>query len=351
MMALIPLLLIIVTGVIWGGVAIHKNDSGYLTTHGIATLIILLFLIHPTLIKVMFSVFSCREIEHGEAYLIENLEIHCWQLEHATYAICVGLSSIITWGIGCPAACLIALVKYRKQLKEIPIRVRFGFLFNGYSDSQYYWEFVILYRKIFIICCSVFLKAISIPVQALCVLILLIISLHIQNQIQPFMSSDLNQMEFRSILVATVTIYSGLYFLTQDLDQSTKLILFITMIVANLYFFIYWCSKMFQAGIDIAKQKLPCFYVTKVEEKDSDFISRKAPQDTTTFTFYEPQKVKAVVEAPLKFASMKDFYLHQLDKPLLSRNIFFSKRLPKMHEVEDMMSPGARGASSKRNLR
>ena len=74
-MALIPLLLIILTGIFWGALAIHKHDSSYLTTHGVATCVILLFLIHPTLIKIMFSAFSCREIENREAFLNENLEI------------------------------------------------------------------------------------------------------------------------------------------------------------------------------------------------------------------------------------------------------------------------------------
>ena len=53
----------------------NNHDSSYLTTHGVATCVILLFLVHPTLIKIMFSIFSCREIENGELWLNENLEI------------------------------------------------------------------------------------------------------------------------------------------------------------------------------------------------------------------------------------------------------------------------------------
>jgi hypothetical protein len=63
-------------------------------------------------------------------------------------------------------------------------------------------------------------------------------------------------MEIRAIIVATVTIYCGLYYLTDDLDEPSKILLFVCMVVANVYFLIYWCRKMFGAGIYLAREKL-----------------------------------------------------------------------------------------------
>ena len=65
-------------------------------------------------------------------------------------------------------------------------------------------------------------------------------------------------MEIRAIIVATVTIYSGLYYLTNDLSNSSKIVLFIVMVVANLYFLIYWLIKITGAGIDVAREKISC---------------------------------------------------------------------------------------------
>jgi len=89
------------------------------------------------------------------------------------------------------------------------------------------------------------------------------------------MSSSLNQMEFRSILVATVTIYCGLFYLTEDLDETTKIILFATIIIANFYFLLYWLAKMFEACIDLAKKKLPCFYIGNNNDVRNSFITAK----------------------------------------------------------------------------
>jgi len=73
------------------------------------------------------------------------------------YSLFFALPGIIVWGIGIPAVCLYALQRKRRELDKLSTRLKFGFLFNGFNYKHYYWEFVILYRKIFIISCSVFL--------------------------------------------------------------------------------------------------------------------------------------------------------------------------------------------------
>ncbi len=50
-------------------------------------------------------------------------------------------------------------------------------------------------------------------------------------------------MEIRAILVAFVTIYCGMYYLTDELNAESKIILFIVMVIANLYFLIYLVSQ------------------------------------------------------------------------------------------------------------
>lgn len=123
--------------------------------------------------------FSCKEIADGEYWLVENLEIRCWDSKHFFFAIFVALPGIVVWGVGIPGICLFFLRRLRKKLDYISVRLKFGFLFNGFNKSHYYWEFIILYRKILVICCSVFLATLSIPIQALTVMVILLLSLHI----------------------------------------------------------------------------------------------------------------------------------------------------------------------------
>lgn len=108
-------------------------------------------------------------------------------------------------------------------------------------------------------------------------LVILIFSLHIQNQIKPFKLYELNQMEIRAILVAFVTIYCGMYYLTDELNDASKIILFIVMLLANLYFLVYWCVKMGGAGMNIVREKVSCLKriirANKIEDGYDDSLT------------------------------------------------------------------------------
>jgi hypothetical protein len=61
-------------------------------------------------------------------------------------------------------------------------------------------------------------------------------------------------MELRSIIVASVTIFCGLYYLTGDLGEIAKVLFFLVMLLANLYFLSYFASNLFRAlAVKLAK--------------------------------------------------------------------------------------------------
>jgi hypothetical protein len=149
---------------------------------------------------------------------------------------------------------LLYLVRNRKELSEINTKLRFGFLYNGFKKSKFYWEFVIMLRKILIICIVVFIGNQSIPIQALTLALLLLNFLVFQYLTRPYASDELNQMELRSILVASVTIYCGLYYLSKDLGGVAKVLFFLVMLLVNLYFLSYFASNLFRAmAVRLAK--------------------------------------------------------------------------------------------------
>lgn len=49
----------------------------------------------------------------------------------------------------------------------------------------------------------------------------------------------LNELEKRSILVAAVTMYCGLFFLSVDLHDTSIALLITVIFVINLYFIVY----------------------------------------------------------------------------------------------------------------
>ena len=65
------------------------------------TIINLLFLVYPTILKVCFSLFACTDIE-GISYLDVYMQDECWEGDHWTYATAVAIPALILWGIGLP---------------------------------------------------------------------------------------------------------------------------------------------------------------------------------------------------------------------------------------------------------
>ena len=118
-------------------------------------------------------------------------------------------------------------------------------------------------------------------------------------------------MESRSIFVATITIYCGLFYLTEALDEYTKIILFVVIVCANVYFLLYWCTKMFQVCLNMAKKKLPCLSKNDCEENKGTMTELEIDM-SVTFANEQPYE-KPENEKTLSFESMKDYYLYYLD--------------------------------------
>ena len=230
--------------------SIYKNEL-------VTTMIILFFLVHPNIVKLMFSVFSCREIEGKDYWLIENLDTQCWDEKHTFYAFAVALPCIIVWGLGTPTFIMFVMYRNRRDLTKISFKVKYGFIFNGYRAPCFFWEFFIMYRKIAVICLAVFFSTISVPVQALTCLFILLISFDLQKRFKPFKVDHLNEMEERAVLTATLTIFCGLYYLTDHLEEPTKIFFFVVMVTVNVYFLSYWLFHMCNALKSLAIQKIP----------------------------------------------------------------------------------------------
>ncbi|CAG9320353.1 unnamed protein product [Blepharisma stoltei] len=269
-MALLPLFLALITMIFWTVYYLFVKDRKYLKNKFIGSLVVQLFLIQPSLVRYNFSAFNCMEIEPGSYYLKSDLIIQCWDSEHTLYSITVALPSILIWCIAIPALCLWHIHLQRDRLNTIELKLQFGFLYLGFRDKTHYWEFIILYRKILIICCSVFLGSISIRVQALTVFFFVLLFFFFHQRITPYKTEQLNSLEKKSILVSGITIYCGLYYLTEELAYSSRVILFVIIVSINLFFMAQWMSSMTGIGLWILYSKFRWLRVlmhgTRMEE-------------------------------------------------------------------------------------
>ena len=232
---------------LWG----KLRHSTHLKEKIIGSVVVQLFFFQPSLVKYNFSMFDCMELAPGQSYMTGDMSIQCWQSEHLAYSLGLVVPSIAIWCVGIPLILLWSLFRHRNKLGDIEEKLKYGFLYKGFKSDRFYWEFLTMLRKMLIICTSVFLKNISVPIQALVTFIIILISYILNEKCSPYNVHQLNAMEIKSIIVSAVTIYSGLFFLTGNLNQEMKLLLFVGMVLSNITFLSYWIYYTF--GFYIAK--------------------------------------------------------------------------------------------------
>lgn len=86
-----------------------------------------------------------------EKRVYDDLEIICYHGAHKLWALGVAFPSLVVWGLGVPFFAFVLLSRKKNKLKVLEVKERYGFLYNGYKHEFYYWEVILMYRKILIV--------------------------------------------------------------------------------------------------------------------------------------------------------------------------------------------------------
>ena len=154
--SVLPFVLLFLSTAFWSIVACIRKRKDYLKRELVTTWITVMFLIHPNVVKTTIALLSCTEIDTNEWWLTDEQNIRCWDDEHIWFVTRISLPALLIWGLGIPCISFVFLFKNRKNLLSEESQLKYGYLFMGYKRSRYYWEFVIVYRKILIAIVSVF---------------------------------------------------------------------------------------------------------------------------------------------------------------------------------------------------
>jgi hypothetical protein len=157
----LPLVLFFLALITWIGICAIEQNWKYMKREFFTTIVVLFFLFYPNIVRALFSIFSCKFISDHGWFISSNLIVQCYTSSYLKFSLLIGLSGIILWALGVPTLVLVLLIKRRNQLSRDTNRVIFGFLYNGYKRSRFFWEIVIAYRKIAIICATVFMNQLS----------------------------------------------------------------------------------------------------------------------------------------------------------------------------------------------
>ncbi|CDW71354.1 UNKNOWN [Stylonychia lemnae] len=289
MLGILPFVCALATIIFWRVFKIIKKTEIGIRSRLISTMVIVLFLIHPSIVQYMFLDFKCMDIE-DESRVVSDLEVICWSAQHRILSFFVAIPSIIVWGLGIPAFALLMMYQVSNNLSSIDSKERYGFLFRGYKEEFYFWEILNMYRKMTLIFIAVFVKNIGVIAQALIVFVILIVQVYsmfkkcsyrfliVNLKKKPYITIELNNLELLSLVTSMITVYCGLFFIADKpadwikenpeysqgsiaLSDSSMLVLFIIIVIANLIFLVYWLFCMFNEIRLKIRNKFPKIYL------------------------------------------------------------------------------------------
>ena len=213
------------------------------------------FLSWPTIIEKTLDIMNCERIGNNY-YLIKDMSVECYNETHYLYLI-IGYIALGIYGIGIPLMGFRMLYKYRYRLFDMQNRydgsTPLSFLFLGYRENRWYYEFIIMGKKAGLILLSVFLR--NYPrYQIIGASLLVQVSFFLHIFLKPYDTITsygiiCNKLESISLLSLVMTLSTGLFFGTVDSGYQLGVfedVLIISLILSNggitLYFLLYFIT-------------------------------------------------------------------------------------------------------------
>jgi hypothetical protein len=124
------------------------------------------------------------------------------------------------------------------------------FVYKGYRAEYYYWEFIIIIKKFFLIFIGSFTEFFDTDSKATVLLIVVSIFLLFQTRIKPYESQYLNNIEFLSLLVTFLSANVGIMLYSDDMKKISFFFL-IGLISFNSVFILYWMYVFYKHQKDV----------------------------------------------------------------------------------------------------
>eukprot|EP00803_Ostreobium_quekettii_P002180 evm.model.scf_1521.1 EVM.evm.TU.scf_1521.1 scf_1521:4755-16016(-) len=181
------------------------------------TISAILFLMYPAWSRAVLSIMDCVSVDSNDSgvpyvdhahavgsYWAMGTRSKCFRGEHlvlASILVPIGLLfvSFPLW--------LSALLRRHKAAEDF--RRKYGFWYAAYKHDSFYWESVVLTRKLLMVVVLVFGDSLAVQKQNIVVLGALIVAFGAHVWRQPFEGEDVNMLESLSLTASFMTFFLG----------------------------------------------------------------------------------------------------------------------------------------------
>jgi hypothetical protein len=281
----------------------------------VTAVIITLFMVHPSIVTQTFAMLNCKTLGAGsdDNFLVEDMSQRCWTSKHVQWVLFVAVPMLIFYVFGMPLFVLYRLYKNRTELTKTNFAAinrnvvqRYHFLFKGYEPEFYYWEIVIMIRKVLLVCITVFFSY-DIQVQSLLATLLVVTSLCVHTLACPYITDEMDGLEMLSLFTSFCTYFFG-QFLFLDIGPIGKMSITVIIVLSNLLFIVvvslmaFGMLRAMAISFGHSVRRAICCEKPDRQHKD-DEIQKGVPQDVNEFN-------KKDIEQPIDNANINPAYTY-----------------------------------------
>lgn len=258
-----PMALLIGATIVWGFITCfgsmqkrlgrqNSTNRNSLLENVVITTFVILFQTYPSVSRALLSILDCKDVDHDSAeyamavgnYWLIDTELQCFEGKHWILTA-IFFSYGLGFVVGVPLALFIFLFLFnsRGRLYTKYFDRVYGFLYRAYNQEHYFWELVILMRKLFVALITVYGDKLAVHRQNMLILGVLVISLFSQVLSKPFAEPTLNRLEVASLSVSIATFFLG-SFLSGEAPSWWKILCSTIVVATNVLLILWFIGEM-----------------------------------------------------------------------------------------------------------
>ena len=219
-----------------------------LKDYTILSIVLMLFLFYPTLVKLTLSMLKCPSVGHeGYMFLMADLQEPCFIGRHKAYIFLLTIPQLVCYVLGLPLIAAILIFRNKEHLYKSRFSTRYSLLYIGYRKDREWWELIIALRKIAVVSIGTFGTVMGVvDLQAFIALGTVFISIVLHLIFQPFDTATkngkrLHNLEFIALCVCWFTFWGGLLFFlghekSGSVHKNVLIMTTILLVIANCSF-------------------------------------------------------------------------------------------------------------------
>lgn len=229
-----------IIAVVWSKIcgATGKAENNTMSVN-IGMQILVCYLLIPGVSHILFSAFSCLDLQENETRVYHDLEIICWSERHIYYLAMLIAPFILIYLVYYPYVVISSVTAMASKLSEsekpstplLPadkgetdaevsvFMQKYGFITAG--SRWIYWELLLMITRVLVIASVEYFASMSKDIQALNAMFLILINLVTCMLLKPLKTSRLNNLTVMSFLSQLTFVYVGIFFLVNGKQWGT----------------------------------------------------------------------------------------------------------------------------------